>query len=170
MMIIYITILIVIVLIVTIKAQNMSPFEKATQSGWYPYFLQSVVDEVKCTGNGLKILDLGTGTGKLPELIITQDSSDHITGIDIDSSYINDAKKRYIHPNVKFDYEGIGKKLNFPDSSFDVVTICSVLFLVDDFTKNLLFNESLRVLKPNGKIIVLTPSGENSRLSSFSEL
>ncbi|MDX2174150.1 MAG: class I SAM-dependent methyltransferase [Bacteroidota bacterium] len=148
----------------------MSPFEKATESGWYPHFLQPVIDSINNQGHNLKILDLGTGTGKLPELLITQDSTHYITGIDIDSVFIKNAKVRVNHPHVNFDFQKINSKLDFPDSSFDIVTICSVLFLIDDATKQLLYSEALRILKPEGKIIVLTPSGKKSRISAFSDL
>lgn len=161
---------IILTIVITIKAQNMSPFEKATESGWYPHFLQPVIDSINNQGHNLKILDLGTGTGKLPELLIKQDSTHLITGIDIDSAFIRNAKVRVNHTHVNFDFQKINSKLDFPDSSFDIVTICSVLFLVDNATKQLLFSESLRILKPGGKIIVLTPSGRKSRISAFSDL
>jgi ubiquinone/menaquinone biosynthesis C-methylase UbiE len=60
--------------------------------------------------------------------------------------------------------------LKFKNEEFDVVTFCSVLFLVDDSTKSFLMFEALRVLKPGGKIIVLTPSGKKSRFTAFSEV
>lgn len=159
-----------IIIVITINAQNMSPFEKATESGWYHPFLQPVIDSIKNHGSNLKVLDLGTGTGKLPEFLIKQDSTNFITGIDIDSAFIVNAKARVKHPHVNFDFQKINSKLDFPDSSFDIVTICSVLFLVDDATKLLLYSEALRILKPGGKIIVLTPSGKKSRISAFTDL
>lgn len=161
---------IIATIVITIKAQNRSPFEKATESGWYPHFLQPVIDTINNQGHTLKILDLGTGTGKLPELVIKQDSTHFITGIDIDSVYIRNANVRVNHPHIQFGFQKVNSKLDFPDSTFDIVTICSVLFLVDDATKQLLYSEALRILKPGGKIIVLTPSGKKSRISAFSDL
>jgi hypothetical protein len=42
--------------------------------------------------------------------------------------------------------------------------------LIDDNIKTELMNEALRVLRPNGKIIILTPSGKKPILSSFIEV
>ncbi len=51
----------------------------------------------------------------------------------------------------------------FADESFDAVTICSVLFLLDD--PEPLLQEAMRVLRPNGRLVILTPTG-NGRLRS----
>jgi ubiquinone/menaquinone biosynthesis C-methylase UbiE len=147
-----------------------SIFLKAQESGWYPAFLKPVVEAVLSEGSSKRVLDIGTGPGTLLSFLIEKDSSLQLTGIDIDTSMIDEAKRRLKHKNVSFEYEKINAPLDFEDAQFDVVTFCSVLFLVDEETKNLLLNEALRVLKPNGKIIVLTPSGQRSFLSAFKEV
>jgi ubiquinone/menaquinone biosynthesis C-methylase UbiE len=147
-----------------------SIFLQATQSGWYPEFLSSVVDVVLTNPEHKQILDIGTGPGKLPELLIQKDSSFLITGIDINSVDINEARRRVKHPNISFQYGIASGKLEFIDNTFDVVTFCSVLFLLNDSGKSSLVNEAVRVLKPGGKIIVLTPSGKKTILSSFREI
>lgn len=156
--------------VITLIAQNMSPFLKATQSGWYPKFLNPVVDTITSNSEYRKILDIGTGPGTLPQILIKKDSSLQIVGIDIDSVMIDEARRRFTHKNVSFQYEKVNEKLEFKNEEFDVVTFCSVLFLLDDSTKSFLIYEALRVLKPEGKIIVLTPSGKKSRFTSFSEI
>jgi len=156
--------------IVLLNAQNMSLFLKATSSGWYPGFLKPVIETITTHAEDKKILDIGTGPGNLPQLLIKKDSSLHITGIDIDTAMIDEARKRFSHKNISYQYEKINAPLDFSDNQFDVVTFCSVLFLVDDTIKTSLMNEALRVLKPNGKIIILTPSGRKSILSSFVEV
>lgn len=159
-------------LLISILLSMQSVFMKAQDSGWYPEFLEPVVEQVVQTApmQHLEVLDIGTGPGKLPEMLIKKDTSLHITGIDIDTGMIDAARQRLQHKNVRFEYEKINAPLDFADQQYDVVTFCSVLFLVDDSVKNLLMNEALRVLKPNGKIIVLTPSGERSFLSAFAEV
>ncbi len=169
----YIKIIILPILIISIslKAQNMSIFSKATRSGWYPKFLNPVVEII--TSNVVEnqtILDIGTGPGTLPQMLVQKDSSLQITGIDIDTTMIDEAKKRVSHKNVSFQYQKTNAPLEFANEQFDVVTFCSVLFLVDDNIKTDLMNEALRVLKPNGKIIILTPSGKKSLASSFIEV
>lgn len=162
-------IIILLLIMATIATVCGSIFIKAQNSGWYPLFLQSVIDTIN-TDYYQKILDIGTGPGKLPELLIQKDSSLHIIGIDINASYIDAARRRVKHPNVSFQHENAGEKLEFSDNEFDVVTFCSVLFLLDNNTKTFLVNEAARVLKPSGKIIVLSPSGEKSIFSSIREI
>lgn len=154
----------------SLKAQNMSIFNKATQSYWYKEFLIPVVETITSNVEYQTILDIGTGPGTLPQMLIQKDSSVQITGIDIDTAMIDEAKRRLAHKNVSFQYQKINAPLEFKNERFDIVTFCSVLFLVDDNIKTDLINEAIRVLKPNGKIIILTPSGKKSILSSFIEV
>jgi ubiquinone/menaquinone biosynthesis C-methylase UbiE len=156
--------------IIIVAAQNMSIFSKATLSGWYPEFLMPVADSVLANPKYKEVLDIGTGPGTLPEMLISIDSSLQITGIDIDSGMIKEAKNRFSHKNVSFQNQKINAPLDFSNEQFDVVTFCSVLFLVDNNTRTDLVNEAMRVLKPNGKIIILTPSGRKSIISSFFEV
>lgn len=166
----YITAATLTMTILTVTAQNMSIFSKATQSGWYPEFLNPVSDVITSNAEQTKILDIGTGPGTLPQMLIKKDSSLQIVGIDIDSVMIDEARRRFTHKNVTYQNQKINSALDFPDKQFDVITFCSVLFLVDDNIKTNLMSEALRVLKPNGKIIILTPSGRKSISSSFSEV
>jgi ubiquinone/menaquinone biosynthesis C-methylase UbiE len=162
--------LLALMVVVSLQAQNMSIFLRATQSGWYPEFLKPVVETIMINPDYRKILDIGTGPGTLPQLLITKDSSLQITGIDVDTAMIDEARKRLTHKNVLYQYEQVNAALAFDDNQFDVITFCSVLFLVDDSVKTSLMNEALRLLKPKGSIIILTPSGAKSRLSSFLEV
>jgi ubiquinone/menaquinone biosynthesis C-methylase UbiE len=166
----YLIIGLIAIIVVSLKAQNMSVFIAANKSEWYPKFLEPVVASVASNGSNLQILDIGTGPGKLPELLVRKDSSFRIVGTDISRSYIEEAKRRVQHKNVSFQLVSGDERLSFDDSSFDIVTLCSVLFLLDDSAKSSLMMEVLRVLKPGGKIIVLTPSGEKIGLSAFSEV
>ena len=147
-----------------------SLFLKATSSGWYPEFLMPIVDIVTANARDKKILDIGTGPGTLAQMLITRDSTLHITGIDTNKAMIDEARKRMSHINVSFEYEKINAELEFADSQFDVVTFCSVLFLLDDSIKTHLMKEALRVLKPTGEIVILTPTGKKLGLSSLNEV
>jgi ubiquinone/menaquinone biosynthesis C-methylase UbiE len=169
MKIVYI-ILLILFFGITIMVKAQKVFLKAQNSGWYPPFLSPVIDTILSDSGSGKILDIGTGPGKLLELLIQKDSSLQLTGIDIDKAMIDLARERVLHPNVRFQYEKENENLEFRDGEFDVVTFCSVLFLLDDSVRTILMNEALRVLKPGGKIIVLTPSGEKSIASSYFEV
>lgn len=152
------------------KSKKMSLFLKATLSGWYPQFLKPVSDSITSDQNNMKVLDIATGPGTLPEMIHAKNNHISITGIDIDSSMIDEARERLKDENLSFLYQKADAPIEFQDNEFDVVTFCSVLFLLDDSTKSLLLNEGLRVMKPGGKLIVLTPSGQKSIFSAFSEV
>ncbi len=167
---IYIVVALLSITFMTLKAKSMSIFSKATKSGWYPQFLNPVVEAVTSNSEYHKILDIGTGPGTLPEMLISKDSSLQIIGIDIDTTMIDEAKRRFSHKNVSFQYQKTNAPLDFADNQFDIVTFCSVFFFVDDSVKTDLMNEAMRVLKPNGKVIILTPSGKKSILSSFIEV
>jgi ubiquinone/menaquinone biosynthesis C-methylase UbiE len=148
----------------------MSLFIKATRSGWYPEFLKPVVDSVSAHPTYKQILDIGTGPGTLPKMLIDSDLELHITGIDTSTNMIEVARKSVSHKHVLFQHQQENEPLNFATQQFNAITFCSVLFLLDDKTKNMLMNEALRVLKPDGKIIVLTPSAEKAILSALVEV
>lgn len=145
-------------------------FLKATDSGWYPEFLKSVVESITANVEGKRILDIGTGPGTLPQMLIKKNSDLDIIGIDINTAMIDEAQRRLFHKNVSYKHEKINAPLEFDDKQFDVITFCSVLFLLNDSTRTNLMNEALRVLKPKGKIIILTPSGSKSIFASFIEV
>ncbi len=147
-----------------------SIFLQATQSGWYPEFLDPVVELVLSNADHKKVLDIGTGPGTLPRMLICKDSDIKISGIDINKAMIDAARRSVSHKNISFQYQDKNKPLPFANQQYDAVTFCSVLFLVDDDVKAILINEAFRVLKPNGKIIVLTPSGYKPIISSFIEV
>jgi ubiquinone/menaquinone biosynthesis C-methylase UbiE len=124
-----------------------SIFLQATKSGWYPEFLSPVVESVSANPENRQILDIGTGPGTLPKMLITKMPDLKITGIDINKIMIDEARESVLNKNVSFEYQNSKAPLPYADNQFDVVTFCSVLFLVDDCIKANLMNEALRVLK-----------------------
>jgi ubiquinone/menaquinone biosynthesis C-methylase UbiE len=71
---------------------------------------------------------------------------------------IDEVRKSISRENIIYQYQKINSALEFDDSQFDMVTFCSVLFFVDDRIKTFSMSEAVRVIKPNGKI-VLSPTG-----------
>lgn len=146
-----------------------SLFMMAQQSGWYPQFLKPVVDIVNSTMKIGKVLDVGTGPGMLPALLKANDKL-QITGTDISSSMIQRAKENVKSPNVTFYVQDKNSFKDISDSTFDLITICSVLFLLDAKTRSTLLDEVSRILKPSGKIIVLTPSTRKPFFSTMKDI
>ena len=148
----------------------MSIFIQATRSGWYPEFLNPVVESVLDHPGDIEVLDIGTGPGTLPQMLISQNPALRISAIDTSRVMIDEARNVVPNKNIDFEYQQTNKPLPFAQAQFNVITFCSVLFLLDDKTKTNLMNEAIRILKPNGKIVILTPSGRKPILSSFFEV
>jgi len=166
MYIIYITILnFILLFFIIMKVKNS--FFIAQDSSWYPLFLEPVTEAIDEKNQILSLLDIGTGTGKLLDILNQKNPKLKLTGIDTNAKMIVKANKKLKNRNILFHYQETNSKLNFNDNEFDVITICSVLFLLDDKSKYFLLKEAERILKTDGKIIILTPLVENSVLQSF---
>lgn len=97
-----------------------------------------------------KILDIGCGTGAFAPLF----NSQNYFGIDILPVYIEYAKK-----NCKGSFEVMdATNLKFPSESFDRVLIMAVLHHLNDEDADMVVKEALRVLKPNGQVLIMEDS------------
>ena len=136
-------------------------FSNLQEAPWYRSFLNPVINEVSEKG---KLLDIGTGSGKMIQ-ILSNEKGIECTGVDKNAEMIKEANNKLKDSNVKIIEIEVNKKLPFEDHSFNYVTICSVLFHLNTENKDLMLEDSIRLLKENGKIIVLTPSGKGSFFS-----
>ena len=102
---------------------------------------------------GKSILDLGCSTGNCAAAILDMKANDY-TGIDFHPGYAEEAQRR--HPDGRF-LAMDGRKLDFPDSSFDLVTIISVLHHMPDDVVAGCAAEVVRVLKPDGHCLIVEP-------------
>ncbi len=132
-------------------------FNRVVDSTWYAAFIEPVLASIRSQGSDLRVLDVGTGVGKLPEFLL-RSGRYRCTGIDINARMLAYARVRLAGQPV--DLHQITPEQPFPvaDASQDIVCFCSVLFLVP--APRPLLDEALRVLKPGGKILVLTPTGQ----------
>jgi len=94
-----------------------------------------------------KILDLGCGTGELSVFFPAQ----NYTGIDIDPKNIKYATSHYKGKFLVAD----GKDLPFPDNSFSKILVVGVFHHLSDTDSKEVINEIKRVLKPDGKFLVM---------------
>lgn len=108
-----------------------------------------------------KILDAGCGTGNLEEkLILSGILSLRIEGIDFSRQMINIAKKRVvINPNIKIFWGDLNECLMYPDNTFDRVVCVNVLYALNN--PILTLNEFRRILKRDGKLILVNPYRAN---------
>lgn len=106
-----------------------------------------------------RVLDVGCNNGNLAFLLRKQGvlakQLDYI-GIDIAEESIEYAQKRNIS-GAAF-HVGSALELNFPDESFDVVTLVEVIEHMPDQSR--VIHEAARVLKPGGLILLSTPNAE----------
>lgn len=100
--------------------------------------------------SGQKIVDLGTGTGTLARQFAQKGAS--VTGVDIASELIEQAKQLDEQANVSIEYQLNGaSSLSLPSLSQDVITAgqCWHWFDAPATTK-----ECLRVLRPGGAMVI----------------
>lgn len=103
--------------------------------------------------SGNRVLDVCTGTGKLALLIMKRVGSDgYVIGIDFCKEMLDIAKKKINNQNISFILSD-AKALNFPDNTFDVVTVAFGMRNISDTIPAL--KEIRRVLKPRGRFFCL---------------
>ncbi len=99
---------------------------------------------------GMSILDVGSGTGTVAAIaqkIVGQNG--FVVGLDPSAGMLAEAKTR----GVSHIIQALGEKIPFADNTFDVITMGYALRHVIDL--KILFNEFKRVLKPNGRVLLL---------------
>lgn len=108
---------------------------------------ESVQAVFNLEADGLKILDVGIGTGMVSEEFRHINFDAHITGIDISSEMLEEARlKQAAHELIQHDFQKAG--LPFDDESFDVVVSCGVFELLRRPDK--VIREMGRVIRPSG--------------------
>lgn len=135
---------------------NARFFRYVQDAPWYQHFLTPVLESLESLPESARILDVGTGAGKLLEMGQLQYLYRWV-GVDTSSEMLAEARQRPSLYNTELHQTQPDGLLPFDDSTFDAVIFCSVLFLIPE-PDNLLA-EAWRVLRPNGRLIVLTPSG-----------
>jgi len=106
----------------------------------------------------LNILDIATGTGDLA-IELTKTNAKKIIGLDISKGMLDIGKKKISDKKLNNTIEmviGDSENLNYEDNFFDAITVS---FGVRNFESlDLGLSEILRVLKPNGSLVILETS------------
>jgi ubiquinone/menaquinone biosynthesis C-methylase UbiE len=103
---------------------------------------------------GMKVLDLGCGTGTLTVMLKKEHPNATITGLDGDPQVLDIARQKSRNLNIQWD-QGMAYALPYPDENFDRVVISLVVHHLVTEDKRRAFQEICRVLKPNGELYVL---------------
>ena len=107
------------------------------------------------------ILDVGSGTGDLINLILKLKKNNNIYAVDLNSEMLKYAKKRHKNKNVTF-IRANAEKLPFNNCSIDKYIISFCLRNVTNIENAL--KESYRILKPGGIFYCLEFSSPESEL------
>ncbi len=133
-------------------------FSNIQEEPWYRSFLNPVINEINKKG---KLLDIGTGSGKLIQILATENGIDCI-GVDTNVEMLEEAKIKLKETNVSVLKIEANKELPFASNSFNYVTICNVLFHLEKENIDFMLKDAQRVLEKEGKIVVLTPTGKGN--------
>jgi SAM-dependent methyltransferase len=109
---------------------------------------------------GMRVLDLGCGTGTLAVLITAAHPGVEVTGLDPDPRALARAARKAARANVAVRFDrGFGDALPYPDAAFDRV-FSSMMFhhLPPDEQAGVLA-EARRVLTPGGRLELLDFAG-----------
>jgi len=74
---------------------------------------------------GDAVLDVGSGRGYLAYQMVSCVQNVRVTGIESNEKYVDQARKHYQHPNLKFLHQDAIKEL--PHGPFDVITLSNVI-------------------------------------------
>ncbi len=105
------------------------------------------------------ILDIATGTGDLAIMFAEKTKANQIVGLDISEGMLNVGKQKVIAKKLQNRVEmivGDSENLPFQNNTFDAITVSFGVRNFEDLEKGL--SEILRVLKPNGKFVILETS------------
>ncbi len=105
------------------------------------------------------ILDIATGTGDLAIKFAEKTEASKIIGLDLSEGMLSVARKKVIDTTLesKINFiKGDSEALPFDENSFNAITVSFGIRNFDNLEKGL--SEILRVLKPNGLLIILETS------------
>ena len=103
-----------------------------------------------------RVLDVATGTANVALMTYDALHPQKIIGIDISDGMMELGRKKIEKRNLQQVIElqnGDSETINFPDNSFDAVTVAFGVRNFQNLEKGI--GEMLRVLKPGGKIVIL---------------
>lgn len=109
---------------------------------------QRYADKFIRAKDGMRVLDIGCGTGDILKFLPSVD----YMGFDISPDYIASAKKNF-GSRGQFFCEPVGSGIDVPESSFDIALAHGVLHHLDDDEAIALFSIAHRSLKPGGRLV-----------------
>ncbi|MGH2981856.1 MAG: class I SAM-dependent methyltransferase [Solirubrobacterales bacterium] len=96
---------------------------------------------------GMRVLDVGCGTGKLTEVVASMTGSDRVVGVDPSEEYLEACRTRL--PGTEL-HTATGEELPFEDGAFDCVLSQMVVQALDEPPRAA--REMVRVCAPGGTV------------------
>jgi 2-polyprenyl-6-hydroxyphenyl methylase/3-demethylubiquinone-9 3-methyltransferase len=113
----------------------------------FGYMRRVLLEELRLTPAGLRVLDVGCGGGLLAEEFARLGFA--VTGVDPSNQSLAVARSHAASRQLRIIYQrAVGEALPFAGASFDIVYCCDVLEHVADLER--VIAESARVLRPGG--------------------
>lgn len=131
-------------------------------------FVKRTLIEEAELGDGMKVLDIASGTGTLSLMIKQHMGSVDVTGVDGDPKVIEiaQAKARAANVRVAFD-QALATHLPYSDNSYHRVVSTLFFHHLKRPAKEEALAQAFRVLKPGGKLVIADwgkPTGTMMRL------
>jgi len=130
------------------------------------YELKLFYNEVTLQPNS-DILDIGCGCGAITADIAKHYKSNAV-GININKDEIEYAKKHFFD-NKSLDFSILdGNKIDYKEESFDLICFIDTLYISGFIDKlHALLNKALKMLKPDGKIVVFWTNQPKKQFNIF---
>ncbi|WP_123026995.1 class I SAM-dependent methyltransferase [Mycolicibacterium stellerae] len=117
--------------------------------------------------DGLRVLEIGCGTGNVTILAKRRQPGAELVGIDPDPKALARAQRKALGlTGIHFD-RGYAQSLPFADGEFDRVLSSMMLHHLDDETKAAAAAEVFRVLRPGGRLHILDVGGHMTAADGF---
>jgi ubiquinone/menaquinone biosynthesis C-methylase UbiE len=142
----------------TARSPQSRFFAFVQDTGWYREFLLPVVTALADLPPPSRVLDIGTGPGRLLALV-QQELALQCVGVDVDPAMLAEARRLPDLSEVALVHVPVGQTLPFPPQTFDAICFCSVLYLLDPAAVDSMLHGAKQLLRPHGRMVILTPSG-----------
>lgn len=129
---------------------------------------RALLDQARISA-GMRVLDVGCGTGTLTVMTKQAQPGASVVGLDPDPAALAAARAKSSGQDIRWE-QAMAQEMPFPDRSFDRVLASLMLHHLDRATKLAALREMHRVLRPDGRLLILdftVPGGRIARVQGW---